>query len=141
MLFAALRGTRTIHLLKGLPVLSPFDLVLKVIYRYRYDGLYEVVRAWQEKGKAGFLMCKFALQVSSFPFPSLTLLQSKLTSHPPPSVSPPNVLSPDRNTPPNGGTPVPPNLGCLGHQSPGQRNARSWRKRRMRRNNRQRAKL
>lgn len=29
---------------------------------YRYDGLYKVVRAWQEKGKAGFLMCKFLLQ-------------------------------------------------------------------------------
>ena len=43
--------------------------VLKVIHRYRYDGLYKVVRAWQEKGKAGFLMCKFLLQASSFPFP------------------------------------------------------------------------
>ncbi|KAJ6499725.1 PUA-like domain-containing protein [Mycena vitilis] len=29
---------------------------------YRYDGLYNVVRAYVEEGKAGFKMCKFELQ-------------------------------------------------------------------------------
>jgi E3 ubiquitin-protein ligase UHRF1 len=29
---------------------------------YRYDGLYTVVDAWQEKGKADFLMCKFRFE-------------------------------------------------------------------------------
>ncbi|KIJ16732.1 hypothetical protein PAXINDRAFT_74937, partial [Paxillus involutus ATCC 200175] len=36
---------------------------------YRYDGLYTVVRHWQEKGlnKGGFLVCKFAFMVCHFP--------------------------------------------------------------------------
>ncbi|KAJ7136049.1 PUA-like domain-containing protein [Mycena epipterygia] len=30
---------------------------------YRYDGLYDVVRAYMEEGKAGFKMCRFELKV------------------------------------------------------------------------------
>ncbi|KAJ7706143.1 PUA-like domain-containing protein [Mycena rosella] len=29
---------------------------------YRYDGLYKVEKAWQEKGMQGFLVCKFAFK-------------------------------------------------------------------------------
>ena len=29
---------------------------------YRYDGLYYVADAWQEGGKAGFLMCRYRLR-------------------------------------------------------------------------------
>jgi putative restriction endonuclease len=29
---------------------------------YRYDGLYQVVRHWEEQGKDGYLICRFALE-------------------------------------------------------------------------------
>ncbi|GLB40156.1 putative SAD/SRA domain containing protein [Lyophyllum shimeji] len=29
---------------------------------YRYDGLYQVIRAWREKGKTGFTTCRFEFQ-------------------------------------------------------------------------------
>ncbi|KAF9457559.1 PUA-like domain-containing protein [Collybia nuda] len=39
----------------GNPKYSPYE-------GYRYDGLYEVVRFWEEKGSKGFMMCMFELQ-------------------------------------------------------------------------------
>ncbi|KAJ7770544.1 PUA-like domain-containing protein [Mycena metata] len=43
------------------------DIKYRPIQGYRYDGLYNVTKAYMEEGKAGFKMCRFELQRCTMP--------------------------------------------------------------------------
>ncbi|KAJ7783826.1 PUA-like domain-containing protein [Mycena maculata] len=49
---------KPVRVIRGFKVDSPYA----PYEGYRYDGLYRVEKAWQEKGMEGFLVCKFAFK-------------------------------------------------------------------------------
>ncbi|KAJ7038165.1 PUA-like domain-containing protein [Mycena alexandri] len=49
---------KPIRVIRGYKLHSPYA----PYEGYRYDGLYRVEKAWQEKGMEGFLVCKFAFK-------------------------------------------------------------------------------
>lgn len=48
---------RPIRVIRGYKNRSPYA----PLEGYRYDGLYKVVKVWQEPGKSGYLICRFKL--------------------------------------------------------------------------------